>query len=77
MKTHKVATFFHARPGDEDRPMLRDISAYTLWYSTSWGGCVVYDINAESGAEAKKIARKRRLEHEKDLEAMRSAGEPR
>lgn len=62
-RTYRVATFA------EDRGPNRKLrfSAYTLWYSPEWPGCIQYDIEAESGTAAKKIAIARRREHEAAL----------
>lgn len=60
MKTFKVYTFLHPRPG---KPLRKgDISAYTMWANEAWKGCKVYEIEAESGAMAKVIACQRRFD---------------
>ena len=40
------------------------VSAYSSWYSSAWEGCIEITVTAESGAEAKKLAIQKRLEHE-------------
>lgn len=62
MATFRIGTFYEPRMGP---PLISWVSAYSRWYAASWDGCIEYDIEAESGAEAKKIARAKRLEHEK------------
>lgn len=64
MSTFRVATFFDQRSTDT-KPLLSRVSAYTIWYSPTWPGCIVYEVEAESGTAAKRIARERRLEEEK------------
>jgi hypothetical protein len=46
MKTFRVGTFMHGKR----------VHCYTLWYSPEWDGCIEYDVEAETGAEAKKKA---------------------
>jgi len=47
----KVATFRHCEPGR--KPMY---SAYTRYYNTAWAGCMVFEVEAKNGTEAKKKA---------------------
>jgi hypothetical protein len=57
--TYVVGTFWppgHA-PGKRATAYLRD-------YVSSWPGCIEYVVQARSGAEAKKLAMRRRAEHE-------------
>lgn len=64
---HKVATFFNPRkPGD--KPKLSRISAYTRMYNSSWPGCIVYNVEADTGDQAKIIAARQRLAHEEGSE---------
>lgn len=56
----RVGTFWHdGRDGH-----MKGATAYTRWYSPSWDGCKEYDIEAESGREAVKIAIARRTQEE-------------
>ena len=59
MKLFNVATYAHRT----DKGSLR-VMAYTRYYSESWEGFYGYSIEAESGAEAKKIAIAMRKEKE-------------
>lgn len=58
-RTYRVGTFWHP----ELRPHLRAL-AYLRDYSPQWKGCIEYTIKAHDGKTAKKIAAKRRREHE-------------
>ena len=60
MKTFRVYTYCAPRETRRSK-----VSAYTLWASPSWTGCRVYEIEAASGVEAKRIAVDRRLEDER------------
>ena len=63
-KIYKVGTFWVPQ---ESRKLVKSrISTYTLWYSREWPGCVEYDIKAESGTEAKRIAQQMRFEFERE-----------
>ena len=66
MTKFKVYTFVRDRSGKTIRK--GDISAYTLWATEDWIGCKVYEIEAESGAMAKAIARQRRFDEERALQ---------
>ena len=66
MTKFKVYTFLRERPGKQLRK--GDITAYTLWATEDWIGCKVYEIEAESGAMAKAIARQRRFNEERALQ---------
>lgn len=58
-RTIKVFTFW------EDRfPRKPRCTAYTMWANEQWPGCRVYEVEATSGAEAKKIAIALRRQHE-------------
>lgn len=63
----KVATFFH---GDYADPKISKIMAYTSWYNPAWSGCVMYDVEAKNGTEAKRKARQLRLEDLKENAAF-------
>lgn len=54
MKPIKVYTYYRPVPGKP--PTKSRISAYTLWVSSDWPGCMVYTVMANSGADAKKKA---------------------
>ena len=58
-RIRRVYTFYETRENRVPR-----VSAYTLWADPSWVGCKVYDVEADSGTEAKKIAIKMRKEDE-------------
>lgn len=62
MRTYVVGTFLHRRPGRTLR--ISHIAAYTRDYNRSWETCKEYQVEANSGAEAKRIARERRLRDE-------------
>lgn len=62
MKPIKVYTYYRPVPGKP--PTKSRISAYTVWASSDWPGCVVYEIVASSGADAKKNAIQLRLADE-------------
>lgn len=62
-KIYKVGTFYHK----EDKLCLSKIMAYIRWYSPSWEGCIVFDVEANSTGEAKKKAILKRLEYEKKI----------
>lgn len=68
MKTFKVATFYH---GDDLR--RSHIATYTRDFHPDWFGCVVYDVEAGSVHEARKIAVERRLGEERMLKESRHA----
>lgn len=67
----KVATFFH---GDAEDPKISKVMAYTSWYNPSWEGCVVYDVEAKNGTEAKRVAREMRLASLKSYLFIRDGG---
>lgn len=69
MTTFTVHTFYRAREGR--RPVLSRITAYTVWADPSWDGCVTMQIEALAPADAKRIARWKRLE----IEQRKAAGE--
>lgn len=63
VKKFRVYTFCDPRP--HGLPLRRkDVTAYTLWASEDWKGCEVYEIEADSGAAAKSVARQRRFDKE-------------
>lgn len=62
MPSFRVGTYYTSN-GDRF-PVKSRVSAYTLWYSTEWKGCIEYTVNACSGAEAKKYAIHNRLQYE-------------
>jgi len=64
MSLYSVMTFLHAKEGRKPFAVsyLRDASP-------NWGGCITYDVNAENGKEAKKIAERMRREHEETKDA--------
>ena len=51
-KEFTVATFVHNR-GPGRKPL---VTAYTRDFNPSWEGCKLYEVYADSGTEAKKIA---------------------
>jgi len=59
MKTFRVATYAH-----KSKTGRLFVNAYTRTYSEDWHGCVVYDVLANSGSDAKKEAIRRRMESE-------------
>lgn len=59
MRPFKVFTYY--LPVQGKPPLKSRISAYTQWANESWPGCVVYEVEAESGAMAKVRARDMRL----------------
>ena len=67
MKTFTVYTFANRPLGRRLRKS--HISAYTLWVSPEWPGCVEYTVEAETGEEAKREARLLRLADELAKEA--------
>ena len=64
MAAYRVGTFCEAgkRRGP---PKASWINAYTLTFNEAWPGCIVYEVEASDGTEAKRIATKLRLEHER------------
>jgi hypothetical protein len=58
-RPYSVATFCSREGGRKPK-----FSAYTLWYNPEWDGCVMIDVMASSGAEAKRkaIAERRKME---------------
>jgi hypothetical protein len=47
----RVAVFY------DDSPRLRvRWGAYTNWYSPTWPGCCMHEVEAKNGTEAKKLA---------------------
>ena len=63
-RVYKVGTFW--RPEEGHTLVKSRINAYTMWYGREWPGCVEYYVEAESGAEAKRIAKQKRLEFERE-----------
>lgn len=63
----RVATFFDQRLPHGTFPRLRHVSAYTLWYNPEWPGCIIYNVVAPNGKEARKLARRLRLNHEREI----------
>ncbi len=61
--TIRVATYYD-QPKNGEMPRLSHIRAYTRWYSATWDGCVEYDVEADTGNQAKLIARRLRLDAE-------------
>ena len=59
MKVYRVGSFWNPELGKRGRA-----TAYTMWFDEQWSGCIIHEIEAESGAEAKKIAIKLRTEME-------------
>lgn len=59
-RTYAVATFYHPETA-KDPFAKRTVSAYLRDYSTTWPGCMVFQVAAASGREAKRIAVERRL----------------
>ena len=56
MRRFRIGTFYHERPGR--KPI---VTTYLRDYSNAWEGCVVYHVEAETGAQAKRIAQLKRL----------------
>lgn len=64
-RTFRVGTFCHNTPGR--RPL---VTAATRMFGEAWAGCVVFEVEADSADEARKIAVARRREmEERDAEA--------
>lgn len=63
-KTFRVATFVHERANG-----TKWFTAYTRMYNEAWDDCVMYEVEAASGAEAKAIANKMRKEAEQRKDA--------
>ena len=64
-----VATYWHPR---KNRPCCASqVRCYTRDYNSQWDDYVGFDVEAFTGTEAKKIAARLRVEHERD-----SAGSP-
>lgn len=62
VREYAVYTFYSKRAG---RPPVKSrISAYTLWASQEWEGCVMYHILAASAREARESAVMARLSAE-------------
>lgn len=76
MKRFTVGTFFHASELRGRRLTASRINAYTSMFNPNWDGCIVYEIEAASGAEAKRIAVQRRLEHERATRPEPGKGQP-
>lgn len=53
LNVYRVGTFYHGTHKSH-------IAAYVRDYHSAWKGCVVYQVTASSGAEAKRIAIDRR-----------------
>lgn len=73
LKEFTVGTFFH--PDGKARGGLlpkRLFTAYTLWYSPDWKGCIEYVIKARSGKEARCDA----IEVRRDRERIRQNRSP-
>ena len=58
-KTFRVATFARLTATGKVA-----VNAYTYWFNESWDGCIVYEIDAINGTEAKRIAIQKRKDHE-------------
>jgi len=57
MKKYTVATFYQ-----KTEPLkLKSINAYLRDYNPTWPGCLIFEIEAESGGEAKKAAVAQRM----------------
>lgn len=61
VKRYRVATFYDA----DGRPRRSKVRAYLRDYNEAWDNCIVYDVDAKSGPEAKRLAQSMRYEHEK------------
>ena len=64
MATYRIGTFYHPDPFGKP-PVKSRITAYSGWYSNRWSDCIEYDVEADSGAEARKKAVQLRLAHER------------
>lgn len=51
----RVATFLLDTPPRLPLKKSRVIG-YILWYNPEWAGCVIYEVEAKNGTEAKKLA---------------------
>lgn len=56
-REYQVATFIE--------PGTHTVRAYVQRFGYWWDGLVIYDVEADSTEEAKRMARKLRLEHER------------
>lgn len=75
----RIATFYDPRPGRP--PCAAHVTAFTGWGGTISEGRVLYDVRADSGKMAKRIAIWRRVEAEKEgsdtpVETEDAYGEP-
>lgn len=61
MKTFRVGTFYY----EGDSLCVSNIYAYTKCFDERWNYCIVYPVEAETGKQAKCIAREIRLKHER------------
>lgn len=61
VREYRVGTFYYDSPPDA-KPSK--VACYTRYFDPTWEGCVVYIVRAESGADAKRIARGLRIKHE-------------
>lgn len=59
-RTYRVATFW-----DPKQPlMLGKVRCFTRWHNPRWPGCVWFDVFAECGAKAKRLAARGRVDLE-------------
>jgi len=65
-RSFTFGTFYHrdrARPNKA--PILRHVTAYSLYYNPLWGGCIEYTVDAKDVKAARRKARELRLQHER------------
>lgn len=73
MSWFEIGTFVDR---DRERPIKKShVRAYSTWFNPEWDGCLVYNVEAGSGKEAKRIAILQRVEHENDGDPLDEAGE--
>lgn len=65
MRIYRVGTFY--RQGKRKGTA----HCYTTWYHPSWDGCIEYNVKANSGAEAKRLAKLAREYRERLISGAR------
>lgn len=63
MKSWKVYTYYTPEMGNLCRT---NIIVLTMWSNEEWPGCEVFHVNAESGREARRVAKERRFQMERN-----------
>lgn len=59
-KIYRVATFWHGEAGRAGRA-----TGYLRDYNPSWAGCIIYEIAAQNGRDAVRLASNMRAEKER------------